>query len=163
VPDGIWPPNHKFHDVLVAGVTSTTGDPVTITITGVAQDEPLEGVGDGNTCPDAGGIGTDIASVRSERSAPADGRVYHVSFTADDGQGGECSGTVTVCVPHDRGQGNTCVDGGPIFDSTVCEGDLAAAAASAAAFGRSCGLGGFELALILPGLMWLHRRRRRLH
>ncbi|MBW2372583.1 MAG: hypothetical protein JRF70_08610, partial [Deltaproteobacteria bacterium] len=24
-----------------------------------------------------------------------------------------------------------------------------------------CGLGGFELALILPGLMWLHRRRRR--
>jgi hypothetical protein len=27
----------------------------------------------------------------------------------------------------------------------------------------NCGLGGFELALILPGLMWLHRRRRRLH
>jgi hypothetical protein len=27
----------------------------------------------------------------------------------------------------------------------------------------TCGLGGFELALILPGLMWLHRRRRRLH
>jgi hypothetical protein len=26
-----------------------------------------------------------------------------------------------------------------------------------------CGLGSFELALILPGLMWLHRMRRRLH
>jgi hypothetical protein len=26
-----------------------------------------------------------------------------------------------------------------------------------------CGLGGFELTLVLPGLMWLHRRRRRLH
>jgi hypothetical protein len=26
-----------------------------------------------------------------------------------------------------------------------------------------CGLGGFELALVLPGRMWLHRRRRRLH
>jgi hypothetical protein len=23
-----------------------------------------------------------------------------------------------------------------------------------------CGIGSFELALILPGLMWLHRRRR---
>jgi hypothetical protein len=29
--------------------------------------------------------------------------------------------------------------------------------------GGPCGLGGFELALILPGLMWLHRRRSRLH
>ena len=29
--------------------------------------------------------------------------------------------------------------------------------------GGPCGLGGFELALILPGLMWLHRRRRRRH
>jgi hypothetical protein len=26
-----------------------------------------------------------------------------------------------------------------------------------------CGLGSFELAVLLPGLMWLHRRRRRLH
>jgi hypothetical protein len=26
-----------------------------------------------------------------------------------------------------------------------------------------CGIGSFELALILPGLMWLHRRRRRVH
>jgi hypothetical protein len=30
-------------------------------------------------------------------------------------------------------------------------------------FRPGCGIGSFELALILPGLMWLHRRRRRLH
>ncbi len=83
--------------------------------------------------------------------------MYHIGFTAEDGQGGECSETVTVCVPHDQGQGNTCVNGGPIFDSTVCEGDLAAAA-SAAGFGQNCGIG-FELAFLLPPLMWLYRKR----
>jgi hypothetical protein len=80
-PDEIWPPDHRFVDVSVAGVTDPDGDPVTITITGIAQDEPLEGLGDGNTCPDADGIGTDIAVVRAERSGtkktPGDGRVYH--------------------------------------------------------------------------------------
>ncbi len=139
-PGELWPPNHKFEDVSVVGVTDPDGDVVTITITALAQDEPLEGLGDGNTCPDADGVGTDIASVRAERSGtrqtPGDGRVYHISFAADDGRGGECSGTVTVCVSHDQGRGNTCVDGGPVFDSTVCEGDLAAAA-SAAGFGRN--------------------------
>ncbi len=123
-PDELWPPNHKFHDVSIVGVTDPDGDPVTITITGIAQDEPLEGLGDGNTCPDADGVGTDIAVVRAERSGtkttPGDGRVYHISFTAEDGQGGECSETVTVCVPHDQRPGHVCVDQGPLFDSTVC-------------------------------------------
>ena len=50
------------------------------------------------------------------------------------------------------------MDGGPIFDSTVCEGDLAAAA-SAAGLWRNCGIG-FELAFLLPPLLWLRRRQR---
>ncbi|MHC4447953.1 MAG: hypothetical protein ACYSXF_09265, partial [Planctomycetota bacterium] len=145
------------------GVTDPDGDPISITITAIAQDESLEGLGDGNTCPDGDGVGTDTALVRAERSGtkktPGDGRVYHISFAAEDGRGGECSETVTVCVPHDQGQGNTCVDGGPIFDSTVCEGDLAAAA-SAAGFERNCGLG-FELTFLVPPLIWLYERRKR--
>jgi hypothetical protein len=123
-PEEVWPPKHKFADVAITGVTDPDGDPVTLGITGIAQDEPVEGLGDGNTCPDGLGVGTDVASVRAERSGtkkvPGDGRVYHISFTAEDGQGGECSGTVSVCVPHDQGRGSTCVDGGPLFDSTVC-------------------------------------------
>jgi hypothetical protein len=122
----IWPPNHKFVDVSVVGVTDRDDDPVSISIAGIAQDEPPNSTGDGNTCPDGESVGTDVASVRAERSGLGDGRVYNISFTAEDGQGGECSGTVTVCVPHDQGQGDTCVDGGPIFDSTMCEGNLAA-------------------------------------
>ncbi len=44
--------------------------------------------------------------------------MYHVDFRAEDGRGGECTGTVAVCHPHDQGLGNECVDGGPLFDST---------------------------------------------
>lgn len=123
-PDELWPPNHKFVDVGVAGITDPDGDPVTISIVDIFQDEPLNGVADGNTCPDASGIGADIAQLRAERSGsrkvPGDGRVYHVGFSADDGRGGQCTGTVAVCVPHDQRPGHVCVDQGPLYDSTVC-------------------------------------------
>ena len=56
--------------------------------------------------------------MRAERSGAGDGRVYEVRFVADDGRGGQCRGAVRVCVPHDRGRGSTCVDEGPLVDST---------------------------------------------
>jgi subtilisin family serine protease len=115
--DELWPPNHKFRDVVVEGVIDTEGGPVQIVVTQIAQDEPIEGRGDGNTEPDAGDLGTGVATLRSEHSGLGDGRVYHVSFEAFDEQGASCGGTVTVCVPHDRGQGSECVDQGPLFDS----------------------------------------------
>ena len=113
-----WPPNHDFRQTLIEGVTDPDGDPIMITITEVFQDEPLDGPGSGNTCPDAAGVGTDVALLRAERSGGGDGRVYHVTFRAEDGRGGECTGTVEVCQPHDQGQGIECVDQGPLFDST---------------------------------------------
>ena len=119
--DELWPPNHKLRSVSIEGVTDPDGDPVTITITGIFQDEPVEGLGDGNTCPDATGLGQSSAMLRAERSGLFDGRVYHISFVAEDGQGGECTGTVTVCVPHDQDPDNDCVDQGPIFISTECD------------------------------------------
>jgi len=125
----LWPPNHAYHDITVEGVTDPDGDPVTITITGIFQDESVNGTGDGNTCPDGTGVGSSTASVRAERSGQGDGRVYHISYLAEDGQGGECEGTVTVCVPHSQGQGGGCVDQGPLFDSTDCS-DAGGAAGS---------------------------------
>ncbi len=123
----LWPPFHAYHDITVEGVTDPDGDPVTITITGIFQDEPVNsmGMGDGNTCPDGTGVGTSIASVRAERNGRGDGRVYHISYTASDGQGGECDGTVTVCVPHSQIPGDECVDQGPLHDSTNCGGGAA--------------------------------------
>ena len=104
------------------GVTDPDGDPLAITIDGVRQDEPVRGIGDGNTGPDGAGVGTGSAQVRAERSGKGNGRVYEISFTADDGEGGSCSGTVKVGVRHDQGKGKKggpAVNDGAIFDSTV--------------------------------------------
>jgi hypothetical protein len=119
VAGGLWPPNHKLVGVRIDGVSDPDGDPVTVTVTGITQDEPVDAQGDGHSCPDAIGVGTAFASIRAERAgARGDGRVYHIAFRADDGHGGECSATVAVCVPHDQGRGQGCGDQGPLFDST---------------------------------------------
>jgi hypothetical protein len=123
-PDELWPPNHKFVEIGVIGVTDPDGDALAITIDSIEQDEPTDTFGDGKFTPDGQGVGTDTAEVRAERSGtkkvPGDGRVYQIGFTADDGNGAVCSGTVTVCVPHDQGEGSVCVDSAPpSYDSTL--------------------------------------------
>jgi hypothetical protein len=114
----LWEPSHKFTDIAITGVTDPDNDPVTTTIVEVFQDEPANDIGDGSTCPDARGTGTSTVQVRAERSGARDGRVYHIRFQGQDNRGGSCTGEVTVCVPHDRGHGATCVDQGPLFNST---------------------------------------------
>jgi hypothetical protein len=109
-------------DVTIQGVTDPDGDPVTINIDQIRQDEPTDGTGDGHTCPDGAGIGTSTAQVRAERSAQGDGRVYTIYFTASDGNGGSCQGSVTVCVP--RSIKRSCTNGGAIYDSTQCDTSL---------------------------------------
>jgi len=118
----LWPPNHRFADVSVQSVTDPDGDPLTIDVTGIRQDEPLTGGGSGDTCPDGKVVDASTARLRAERAGnpltPGDGRVYHVGFVAADSRGGTCSGSATVCVPHDD-RAPTCVDGGALFDSTA--------------------------------------------
>lgn len=116
VPGVIWPPNHKMVPVGIAGVSDPDNDTLSIAITGVTQDEPLNYLGDGNTSPDASLSSNGQLSVRAERSGLGDGRVYHIGFTATDPSGESCSGTVTLCVPHDNSKA-ACTDGGPIFNS----------------------------------------------
>lgn len=118
----IWPPRHEWVDIEILDVDDPDGDPVSITITGITQDEPVAGHGSGRTSPDGMGIGTSVAHVRAERSGQSDnGRVYEISFEADDGTGNTCNGSVKVCVPHDQGQGHECVDDGQLYDSTATE------------------------------------------
>lgn len=112
----LWSPNHKYVDIEVLGVTDAEGDDVTITITGIFQDEAVDAPGSGDTSPDGQGVGTATAQVRSERVGGGNGRVYHISFTASDGRA-SCSGEVTVGVPASRK--GVAVDDGALFDSTV--------------------------------------------
>jgi hypothetical protein len=115
-PSSLWPPNHKMVTVNIAGVTDPENGQLVITIIGVTQDEPLDGLGDGDTSPDAV-IQGDSVLLRKERSGTGNGRVYRINFTADDGIGGVCNGAVTVCVPHDQGKGSTCTDDGQTYNS----------------------------------------------
>jgi hypothetical protein len=101
--------------VSILGVTDPE-NPVTITIMGVTQDEPLNGLGDRDTAPDAVLQGASVL-VRAERSGLGNGRVYRINFRADDGVGGVCYGFVTACVPHDQGAGSNCIDDGQNVNS----------------------------------------------
>ena len=83
-------------------------------IDGITQDEPVNGVADGNTSPD-GFLSSPLsnkAKVRAERAGTGDGRVYRLHFTATDTHGGTCSGTATVSVPHDK-SGAAAIDSAP--------------------------------------------------
>jgi hypothetical protein len=120
----LWPPNHKFADIAIQGVTDPDGDPLSITITAITSDEPsASGTGSGGKthAPDASGIGTDAATLlRAERSGNNNGRVYAISFIANDMRpGGAVKGTVKVCVPHDQRSDCICTDDGQKYDATA--------------------------------------------
>jgi hypothetical protein len=121
----LWPANYRAVPFAISGAIDPDGDPVSITIVAIRQDEPTNTKGDGNTNVDAGiGVpGTGTGWVRSERigvpKAPGNGRVYEILFTAADGKGGACAapGKVYIGVPYEKRPGATAVDDGVRFNS----------------------------------------------
>ena len=100
-------------------MTDPEGDAFAITVESIYQDEPVNGLGDGDTGPDGAGVGTSSAQVRAERSATENGRVYHIFFSAADSTGSSCNGTVQVAVNLNSGDQGAAVDDGPLYDSTL--------------------------------------------
>lgn len=117
-PAALWEPKHQFVPIVILGVTDPENDPVTLTVLGVRQDEPVLTPGSDITSPDAV-IVAGSASVRAERLGSGNGRVYQLAFKADDGQGGTCTGDVEVGVPHSMGKGVIAIDDGPVYNSTI--------------------------------------------
>ena len=97
--------------VHIQGIEDPDGGPVTVRVTNITQDEPV-GKGKGDDSCDASIDKDGNASVRARRDGNGDGRVYHVTFVATDGTGASCEGSVELCVPHDQGRHNECVDSG---------------------------------------------------
>jgi hypothetical protein len=114
----LWPPNHTFETISVSGITDPDGDPITVAVTDVSQDEAVGAPGSGNTCPDAliesGGV-----RVRSEREGDGDGRVYRIRVRGTDPSGESCSQELTLCVPHSNSSSG-CVESLQTHDSTSC-------------------------------------------
>ncbi len=95
------------------------GDTITIVINSIMSDEETatqNGAGGVTKVPDAYVSDTSTAFVRAKRLGVGNGRVYHIGFTASDGHGGTCQGTVKVAVPHSKNR--EAVDGGPTYDAT---------------------------------------------
>jgi hypothetical protein len=114
-PARLWPPDRSMVPIRIEGVTDPDDDPVEARATDVRQDESVE---DGASGPGADAQLAPLA-VRAQRNGrgivPGNGRVYHVSFSAKDGNGGACHGVVKVCVPH--APGSDCGDDGARHDS----------------------------------------------
>lgn len=101
----LWPADHRLVLVTLSGATDPdTGDTLTYGISSVKQDEPLLGLGSGDTSPDAKPASGASVWLRAERDGTGDGRVYTITYTVTDSSGASCTGgahTVTVSVPHD--------------------------------------------------------------
>lgn len=107
----MWPPNHIMVNIAInANAVDNSGSPVTLTAS-VASNEPLNGLGDGDTGPydwtnpvidqNTGRIDLQL---RRERSGRGSGRDYTITITATDSSGNTSTAKVNITVPHDMGK-----------------------------------------------------------
>ncbi len=103
-PAVLWPVNHKMVEVLPAvSVSDGCDDDVDVTVS-VTSDEDDNGKGDGNTSEDIEVTDAGRIFLRAERNGKGDGRVYTITYEAEDASGNTTQATATVTVPHDRGK-----------------------------------------------------------
>jgi hypothetical protein len=117
-PAMLWPANGQLVRVWIIGVGDPENDPVAVSITGVTQDEPVASSEVGDSGPDAILRGSS-ADIRAQRIPAGNGRVYRLEFSATDGNGGSCAGSVKVEVPNSQKPGQAIVDDGQLYNSVT--------------------------------------------
>jgi hypothetical protein len=129
-PNSLWPPNHKMVDI-TANITVTDACDAhpTVKLVSISSNEPANSTGDGNTSPDISGatFGTDDRTfqLRAERKGNGNGRVYTVTYSAQDASGNTAQQIATVTVAHDQGVSDYTVDASPT-SATIKQGRSAA-------------------------------------
>lgn len=99
----IWPPNHKFVPITVSVATSDIcDDSPTLRLVSITSNEADNGTGDGNTTGDVAGAMLGEADLqfqlRAERSGNGGGRVYTVTYEAEDDSGNVTQRQASVTV-----------------------------------------------------------------
>jgi hypothetical protein len=103
-PSNLWPPNHKPVAVTITVIASDLVDPnPTSHIVSVSSNQPINGIGDGNTTTDWTITGPLTLNLLSERTGGTD-RVYTITIQTTDFSGNSASKTVTVTVGNPRGR-----------------------------------------------------------
>ncbi len=105
-PSVLWSPNHKMVPVAIKIVSRDNCGIAQCKIISVASNEPVNGLGDGDTEPDWQIIDNTHVNLRAERSGRGNGRVYTITVQCTDTHGNSSTATVTVTVPHDMSKEN---------------------------------------------------------
>lgn len=95
----LGPPNHRMVDVIVSYTATDNCGAVDTALT-ISSNEPVNGMGDGDTAPDWEVVNVHQVRLRAERSGQGNGRIYTIAINATDSNGNASSRLVTVSVPH---------------------------------------------------------------
>jgi len=102
-PNILWSPNHKMVQIAVSAAATDNCDSTPVcSITGVSSNEPVNGLGDGDTSPDWMITGNLTVDLRAERSGMGNGRIYTLTVTCTDACGNSSVGSTTVAVPNNQ-------------------------------------------------------------
>ncbi|HEY8228573.1 MAG TPA: S8 family serine peptidase [Pyrinomonadaceae bacterium] len=101
-PNMLWPPNHLMVPVQIDYTTADSCSSGGSCVLSVSSNEPINGLGDGDTSPDWAVVDEHNVQVRSERSGRGTGRIYTITIDCTDGAGNHTIKTVTVTVPRNQ-------------------------------------------------------------
>jgi hypothetical protein len=104
-PSQLWPANHRMVPLTIGVQATDNCSPAVCRIAAVRSNEPINGLGDGDTAPDWQILTSSTVSLRAERSARGSGRVYTLTVECADQGGNRSSREVAVSVSRDRGKG----------------------------------------------------------
>ena len=100
-PSVLWPANHQMVPVSIDVVAANSCSAQSCRVVSVESNEPVDGLGDGDTGPDWV-INGEALMLRAERSGKGSGRVYTVRLECTDAAGNVSTTAVAVTVPRDQ-------------------------------------------------------------